>query len=251
MDLAELSLEDLKKQVEENADDAMLHYYIAKKLFGMPLEEEIIKEIEASLCKAIKLAPKLYMAHYYLGRLYFIQKQHDKAEKEFNKVLKYRPEDMLAKEYLARCGAIVKTPAQTARKSIRDIFYLFENDIRCFIERELTKNHGEDWLRGGVPQKIRANCAARREEGLSNEKDSNMINFANFNDYNMIIGENKTTFGPYLVNLKLWQRRLKELEPIRNAIAHSRNIPESAEKKVRDYYKEFKKGISKDNKGKC
>lgn len=245
MDLSDVSLEELKKKVEENREDAILHYYVAKKLFSMPLSPEIITEIESSLSAAIKLAPKLYMAHYYLGRLYFIQKQFDEAEKEFNKVLKYKPEDLLAGEYLARCSTVTKSPAGTSKKSIRDIFYLFENDLRCFIERELTKNHGEEWLRNGIPQKIRASCAARREEGLSNERDSNLINFANFNDYNAIIGENKNLFGPYLIDLKLWQNRLKELEPIRNAIAHSRNIPESAEKKVRDYYKEFRKCLSK------
>ena len=244
MDLSNIGIEELKKKVEENSDDAMNHYYMAKKLFGMPLNQEVIGQIEDSLDKAIKLAPKLYMAHYYLGRLYFIQKQFDKAEKEFNKVLKYRPEDLLAREYLARCGAVTG-PSNTAKKSIRDIFYLFENDLRCFIERELTKNHGEDWLRSSVHHKIRASCAARREEGLENERDSNLINFANFNDYNVIIGDNKNLFSHYLIDLRLWQNRLKELEPIRNAIAHSRNITESAEKKVRDYYKEFKKCISK------
>lgn len=245
MDLSSLSIEELKKRAEEDKDDAMWHYYLAKKLFSMPLSTEIIMEIENSLNTSIKLAPKLYMAHYYLGRLYFIQNQYDKAEKEFSKVLKYKPEDLLAREYLARCGAVTKSPISTAKRSIRDVFYLFENDIRCFVERELTKNHGEYWWRNGVPQKIRASCAARREEGLENERDSNLINFANFNDYNMIIGENKNIFGSYLINSKLWQNRLKELEPIRNAIAHSRNIPEFAEKKVREYYKDFKKCIEK------
>ena len=245
MDLSNLSMEELKAKISENSEDALNHYYLAKKMFGMPLTDDIIKEIEDYLNNAIKLAPKLYMAHYYLGRLYFIQKQFDKAEKEFSKVLKYKPEDLLAKEYLNRCGAVIKSPSHTSRTSIRDIFYHVENDIRCFNERELTKNHGEDWLRNTVHHKIRASCAARREEGLENERNSNLINFANFNDYNVIIGDNKSIFTPYLINLKLWQNRLKEIEPIRNAIAHSRDVTESAEKKVREYYKEFKRSTSK------
>lgn len=245
MDLSNLGIEDIKKRLESEKDDAMLHYYLAKKLFSSSLNQNSVEEIEKELDMAIKLAPKLYMAHYYLGRLYFIQKEYDKAEKEFEKVLKTKHGDLLAKEYLTRCNSLSNVPANTARKSIRDIFYLFENDIRCLIERELTKRYGEDWLRNSVPQKIRALCAARREEGLGEEKDSNLINFANFNDYNLIIAENKAIFGHFLNNnLKLWQERLKELEPVRNAIAHSRNISDDAEKKVREYYKEFKKGIT-------
>lgn len=243
MDLFKLSIDELKKRIEENKEDAMLHYYLAKKLFSGSLSQELMAEIEKELETAIKLAPKLYMAHYYLGRLYFIQKNFEKAEKEFEKVLKYKPEDLLAGEYLRRCSTAGNVPANTSKKTIREIFYLFENDLRCFIEREMTKKHGDDWWHAGIPRLIRASCAARREEGLDEERDANMISFANFNDYNIIIGENKNLFGYYLSDTKLWQNRLKELEPIRNAIAHSRNISEDSEKKVRDYYKEFKKVI--------
>jgi len=80
---------------------------------------------------------------------------------------------------------------------------------------------------------IRASCAARREEGLEDEKDSNLINFANFNDYNVIIGDNKNIFSPYLINLRLWQNRLKEIEPIRNAINTLTGAYENEETRTR------------------
>jgi len=151
--------------------------------------------------------------------------------------MKIRPDSLLAKEYLGKCLSFCD-PVTVNDKSIRDSFYLFENEIRKFIEDRLKSEFKEDWLRQGVPQRIRGEWAKRREEGLDEEKDLSLLHFADFHDYRIIMEDNKVLFASYL-NIKTWNKRLGELEPIRNALAHSRKIPATSEKKVKDYYTEF------------
>lgn len=237
----EETLEQLREKASLNPDDAMAHYYLGKKLFSNPLESiESVEEIKKEFTEAIKLAPNLYMAHFYLGRLYFILKQYNDAEREFRNVLDINKDSLLAKEYLARCLDATGVKAKITRKNARDSFFMLENEIRNFIERKLHENFGQEWWHKGVPKKIRASCAARREEGLSEERELILLYFADFHDYRMIIEENKNIFSK-IFDTKLWQNRLSELEPIRNALAHSRLVPDEAENKIKSYYSEFLK----------
>lgn len=237
-----MSVDELRKEIEEKPDNAMPHYYLGKRLFSEPLKDlNSFEEIKKEFNNAIELAPKLYMAHYYLGRLFFILKDYKEAEKKFREVLKIRSNSILAREYLAKClsasGALDISPG---KRSVRDLFFLFENEIRNFIGEKLKQNFGETWWRKGVPDKIRGDCAKRHEEGLDEERDANLLHFADFHDYRLIIEKNKNIFANCF-DTKKWQAILSELEPIRNAIGHNRNLSEKAEAKVRKYYSDFQK----------
>ena len=98
------------------------------------------------------------------------------------------------------------------------MFYLFENDLRKFIKKVLQDKFGELWWRKGVPAKTRSTCASRREEGLEEEMNLDLILFASFYDYKGILEGNKSEFSKYL-DVKKWCSKLNELEPIRNTIA--------------------------------
>jgi len=236
----ELSVEELREEIEKRPKNGLLRYQIAKKLFSNPLEKlENLEEIKRELKESIKLAPRLYMAHYYLGRVYFALHNYEDAEKEFREVLKIKSDSILAKEYVAKCLAL-KPKTEMKDAGIRAIFYLFENNIRQFIEERLKEAFGQDWWRGGVPGRIRGNCAKRREEGFEDESSLSLLYFADFHDYKDIIEANRRVFAQHFDN-KEWQKRFVELEPIRNAIAHNRPLPKEAEQKVTKYFNEFQR----------
>ena len=233
-----MSIEQIRGEINKKPNDGLLYYYLAKKLFSRSLNDiDTLEEVKNDLNKAIKLAPNLYMAHFLLGRIHLLMKNNSGAEEEFRKAMAIKPDSLLAKEYIGKCLSI-HDPVDMNKKSIRDTFYLLENEIRRFIEMRLKNELKENWLRDGVPQRIRGEWAKRREEGLEEENSLSLLHFADFHDYRGIMENNKVFFASYL-NIKKWQERLGELEPIRNALAHSRPIPKEAEKKVKDYYTEF------------
>jgi len=238
-----MDIRKLKKEIEKNPLDAMAYYNLAKKLFSKPLDDlDSIEEVRNALNRAVYLSPNLFMAHFYLGRLHLLLKQYAEAEKEFREVLKIQPNSILAKEYLTKCLKVNEISEKPDKKtmSVRDFFFMFENEIRKFIEERLRSEYGENWLYHGVPNKIRGECAKRREEGLENERELQLLHFADFHDYREIIERNKVLFAS-IFDIKEWQKRLSELEPIRNALAHSRPISQEADKRIKSYYEEFMK----------
>ena len=107
----------------------------------------------------------------------------------------------------------------------------------------MEDSYGSNWWRKGVPQKVRAKCASRREEGLEEEREVDLLLFADFYDYKLIIEGNKTIFSSF-IDTKDWCSKLQEMEPIRNAIAHNRPLT-NAPIRVRDYHFSFQKVIDK------
>jgi len=232
-----MTIERIKEEINKKPNDGLLYYYLAKKLFSRSLNDiDTLEEVKNELNKAIKLAPNLYMAHFLLGRIHLLMKNNEGAEEEFRNAMAIKPDSLLAKEYISKCLSI--DTIDMSKKSIRDTFYLLENEIRRFIETRLKSELKDNWLRDGVPQRIRGEWAKRREEGLEEENSLSLLHFADFHDYRSILENNKVFFASYL-NIKTWHERLGELEPIRNALAHSRPIPKEAEKKVKNYYTEF------------
>jgi len=78
---------------------------------------------------------------------------------------------------------------------------------------------------------------------LDEEKEVDLLLFADFYDYRVIIEANKTIFSDY-IDTKEWCSKLQDMEPIRNAIAHNRPL-EQAPVRVRDYHLTFEKIIDK------
>ena len=121
--------------------------------------------------------------------------------------------------------------------------YLFENNLRDFIRTILKNNYGEEWWRKGIPKKVRAKCAARREEGLEEEKEAELLLFADFYDYKEVIEYNKKFFTS-CIDTREWGNKLETIEPIRNAIAHNRPLPQSVSK-IKLCYEDFQKVMEK------
>ncbi len=235
---------EFRKKIKENPKDPMNYYYLAKELMKKPIKEiKSVKEIEELLKRAISIKSQLWAPKIVLGELLYKLGRFSEAEPYFKESIMEVPRAESIKAYLAKCVSKKSTPYETKEPSKPDSLYVFENNVREFIRILLEENYEEDWWRKGVPQKIRASCASRREEALDEEKEADLLLFADFHDYKMIIDANKNIFANY-IDTKDWCKKLSEMEPIRNAIAHSRPLT-IAPMRVKEYSLNFKEILDK------
>lgn len=237
--------EYLKENIRKNPRDPMNYYYLGKEMMSKPLKYiESLETIEKLFAQSIKLGPHLWAPKIMLGELLYKMGRFKEAEPYFKETLTKVPGSFSVKEYLTKCISKSSNPGgEFHQASKRDSIYLFENNVREFIRILLEINYGSKWWREGVPQKVRAKCASRREEGLDEEKEVDLLLFADFYDYRIIIESNKPIFSDF-IDTKEWCSNLHEMEPIRNAIAHNRPLT-NAPVRVRDYHFSFQKIIEK------
>jgi len=137
---------------------------------------------------------------------------------------------------------IEKTPAY---KILEDL----ENTLRRFISTELEKRYGDKWWDLGVPESVRRSC---KENKIRREKpypwitsaDFPLIYYADLKGYSKIILDSKNwqeIFQHFFKDNSWVLTRFKELEPIRNDIAHHREILEDDLLKLQLYTKELKR----------
>lgn len=237
---------DFREKIRKNPRDPMNYYYLAKELMKRPLKEIYsVREIEGYLKKAIEIKPQLWAPKILLGELLFKLGRFSEAEPYFKESLKYLPNSESVRVYLTKCLSKKTEPDinKYSTESNQDYMYIFENNVREFLRILLEESFSEDWWRKGVPPKIRATCAARREEGLDEEKEADLLLFADFHDYRLIIETNKNIFANY-IDTKEWCKKLSEMEPIRNAIAHNRPLT-IAPVRVTEYSMSFSQVMEK------
>lgn len=242
-----LTEEYLKERIKKNPADPMNYYYLGKELMNKPLKNiESLDIIEKLFKQSIKLGPHLWAPKIMLGELLYKMGRINEAEPYFKETLKAGlPDSSSIKEYLTKCLSQSSNPDGNHQVSKRNSLYLFENNVREIIRNLLEINYGLEWWRKGIPQKVRAKCASRREKGLEEEKEIDLLMFADFYDYKIIIESNKFIFSNYF-DIKEWCSKLQEMEPIRNAIAHNRPLT-NAPIRIKDYYYSFQKIIDKVN----
>jgi hypothetical protein len=109
----------------------------------------------------------------------------------------------------------------------------FENSIRIFIKDTLESKIGENWWKTRIPGTIKSECEKRknsREELPIKTSEHNLINYLDFSDYYEIFKQSnnwKEIYEPYFKDIQwLYTKMMIELRPIRNDLAHNRNIPQ-------------------------
>jgi hypothetical protein len=170
-------------------------------------------------------------------------------------MIDYSPEylaaefSLLQKEFVAY---ITNTPGKESKPVIgsltssSELLKHFENALRFFIGETLQTALGTNWWKQTVPQDVRANCENRKPKGKTStgEDDYPLLYYADFDDYYKIITKKDNwrryfsrTFGPDEAWIKT--KLLLELGPIRNDIAHNRELSREAPQRLRDVTKEI------------
>jgi tetratricopeptide (TPR) repeat protein len=154
--------------------------------------------------------------------------------KTMAKFIKKYIEDTIGVQTESNITSIRKnTPHETIR--------ILETRLRNFIHTELSKLDNDNWWRSKVPQDIRKNVEERKERNdkkFSPGEETyklHPLDFVDFPDYLKIITkrDNWTTcFKKIFRDEQIIAAELKELEPIRNSIAHGRDITKKQEDKL-------------------
>ncbi len=137
------------------------------------------------------------------------------------------------------------------RNVLPDYEYLkgLENVLRVFIQNKLAKITS-NWWKERIPEDVRVNAENRKASNESrwpwhSTSDLHPIYFVDFTDYSKIISRKdnwEQVFKPVLGGeSSILAIKLRELEPIRNSLSHSRSLSESESEKLKLYSSEIKK----------
>mgnify|MGYP001093293494 CR=1 FL=1 len=127
-----------------------------------------------------------------------------------------------------------------------------ESTLREFIQSKLNAVFGQNWWNRCVPKEVRerANERKSRNEMLYPwyiQEDLPPIYYISFSDYARIISSDNNwnqVFGEVFKDKLFILARLRELEPIRNAIAHSQDIEHKNVQKLKLYCEEIMACVS-------
>lgn len=110
------------------------------------------------------------------------------------------------------------------------LIYLLETQLRALVIKKLKKKSAVlksgGWLKY-IPQKILNDCQRRSELDRSSYQDlgsNQLIDYSNLTDLAKICNCNADTFSDSFGNLQFIDIKLKEIDKIRNTVAHSRNL---------------------------
>lgn len=109
-----------------------------------------------------------------------------------------------------------------------------EDELRLFLERQLART-GRDWWEKRVPIGIRKRCESRHRDAVdglpaalaAEERSTPLLEYASFGDYLAIILEPKNwqeLFRSIFRSRDWVMRRFRELQELRNRVAHNRDL---------------------------
>lgn len=126
-----------------------------------------------------------------------------------------------------------------------DILSNLENSLRKLIEDELSKLTSK-WWKQRIPDDVKENSREKKEtdqqRGYQQTENHPLISYVDFGDYEKIIIRNdnwEDVFKNIFRDKNAISVKLKELEPIRRAIGHSRKLSKEDKKRLRFYSQEI------------
>jgi hypothetical protein len=143
--------------------------------------------------------------------------------------------DMYLKRLHEVVNQIEEDPDSYIRKVADPSYYTtlaeLENGLRQCITTQLSKL-SQSWWKERVPERVRTICEERKREGdlpypWFSPKEYHPICYADFHDYVTIIKKRDNweyAFKNVFKDVEMISSKLRELEPLRNKIAHSRDL---------------------------
>lgn len=125
-----------------------------------------------------------------------------------------------------------------------------ETNLRSFISSRLGAISSNWWVER-VPEDVRQLAEARKTKNerlypWQSELDLHPIHFVDFADYVKIILRRDNwnqVFSPVFKDKEMISVKLRELEPIRNAISHFRTLSKRQEEKLELYFSDISSGL--------
>jgi hypothetical protein len=124
-------------------------------------------------------------------------------------------------------GKVERGEVAVSGESEPSIIIGFEKVIRYFIMEELKSFLGDKWFRQGIPKELRTQWQERKadDERAGRLAEENLINYADFSDYKVIILQNWTNvFSRFFRDKEQTRVRFDDLNYFRKSVMHSRTL---------------------------
>jgi hypothetical protein len=120
------------------------------------------------------------------------------------------------------------------------MLFLLENNLRIFLQEKLYEKYGTQWWEKGISQGLRDKADERKNEenslGFKISETKNDIEYLSFPDLSkIIVNQWKEVFESIFKDQSTVELKLKELEAIRNAIAHNRTLSNTSMTRLEQY----------------
>ncbi|QLH09473.1 Swt1 family HEPN domain-containing protein [Candidatus Nitrosotenuis sp. DW1] len=151
----------------------------------------------------------------------------------------------------AEIASVLEQKKSASHKEDYENLKILEERLRSIIQFRLSKITTE-WWKQRIPQDVQENAKKRKGENDSPwsffRSGHDLIDFVDFPDYAKIITRRDNwneVFSSIFYNKEEFATKLKELEPIRNAISHSRNLSSKQKTRLRLYSDDIIERIQK------
>ncbi|HYW21589.1 MAG TPA: Swt1 family HEPN domain-containing protein [Nodularia sp. (in: cyanobacteria)] len=110
------------------------------------------------------------------------------------------------------------------------ILHCYENSVRCFIEKILSKELGDNWWEEVAGQPMLRTVNTVKEKELTNKwvsprGGSSPLYYINWGDLVKLIKKREELFLPYIGDMSFIENRFVQLEHSRNIVAHHGILP--------------------------
>jgi ATP-dependent Lon protease len=145
-----------------------------------------------------------------------------------------RVEEVLNDAIVGYKASPILEPSMVAEFEVKEPSFIFdqlEHSLRSCIKSSLEKL-SEKWWSARVPIDVREKAEERRER---DEMKRDPVEYLDFTDYLKIITKRdnwREVFNPIFKDETIIAAKLKELEPIRNAVRHSRTLTSEQREKL-------------------
>jgi hypothetical protein len=134
--------------------------------------------------------------------------------------------------YSSEIPRLLQDKSQGTKRAAHDTLRNLEAGLRQLIEKELSATNSSSWWRQRIPDDVRTKAEDRKsaQDRLwpwYDAASTSIMSFVDFNDYAKIIDKSdnwREVFAKVFVDKPLILAKLRELDPIRKAIAHNRDL---------------------------
>ncbi|TWO31516.1 hypothetical protein E1J38_013415 [Seonamhaeicola sediminis] len=109
------------------------------------------------------------------------------------------------------------------------LIYCLEKSIRNLIQTKMRESFGNDWWNLRISTNIQSNVKTKIDKensGIYSKKSLNKIDYTTFGELRIIVKSNWNLFSDILKNIEDFNKITKDLNVLRNSIAHSVLLPQ-------------------------
>lgn len=109
------------------------------------------------------------------------------------------------------------------------LIFCLEKSIRNLIQKKMQETFGSDWWNLKISDNIKGNVKTkidRENSGIYSRKSVNKIDYTTFGELRVIVKSNWYLFSGVLKNIEDFNKITKDLNVLRNSIAHSVLLPQ-------------------------